>query len=160
MHLDESEQRRQRVEIVRQGLRRIGGIEELPKIEELESPRAVGYRSRARLSIEDGAIGFRAHASHRVVDVKRCLVLDPETQAELEACRSSAPVADEVEIRGHGPTVHPASLEARLQSRERVSGQPLQPPHVLLGDDARGATEEGLQVCFDAMRDPEGPRVG
>lgn len=36
-----------------------------------------GYRHRARLSYRQGALGFRAAASHDVVDIASCPVLDP-----------------------------------------------------------------------------------
>jgi 23S rRNA (uracil1939-C5)-methyltransferase len=101
LHLDEAEQLRARVEIARAALERIGGRAGLPEIEVIASPRALGYRARARVAHEAGKLGFRARASREVVDVERCAVLDPSTQAALERLRASPPRnAGETELAG------------------------------------------------------------
>jgi len=106
LHLDEAEQIRARVEIARAALERIARRAELPEIEVVRSPRALGYRARARIAYAGGRIGFRARASHEVVDVERCAVLEPETQAALERLRERRPAgAGEVEIRGFETSV-------------------------------------------------------
>jgi 23S rRNA (uracil1939-C5)-methyltransferase len=106
LHLAEAEQSRARAAIAREALARIAGRPGLPEIEVVTSPRALGYRARARLAYGAGRVGFRARASHEVVDVERCAVLDPETQAALEKLRAARPRgAGELEIRGFGPAV-------------------------------------------------------
>ncbi len=101
-HLDEATQARARLEILRDALVRIGHFDRLPAIEWLPSPRAYGYRARARMACSEGAVGFRARRSHEVVDVERCMVLDEDTQRELEALRRDPPSQGEREIRGFG----------------------------------------------------------
>ncbi len=111
-HLDESAQRRAREQILRDALQRIGGLRELPDIVHLESPRVLGYRSRARVAHAAGQVGFRAHASHRVVDVNECIVLDPATSAELARLRARRRRGHgETEIRGFGPQVRVAGRD-------------------------------------------------
>ena len=103
LHLDESEQLRARVAIARAALERIAHRAALPEIEVVASPRALGYRARARIGFERGRIGFRARGSHELVDVERCAVLDEPTQRELERLRAAPPAgAGELEIRGVG----------------------------------------------------------
>jgi 23S rRNA (uracil1939-C5)-methyltransferase len=114
LHLDESAQLSARVAIARAALERIAHRAALPEIEVVASPRALGYRARARLAFERSRIGFRARGSHEVVDVARCAVLDLATQAELDLARTTPPAGKgELEISGVGPTVELAgrSLE-------------------------------------------------
>jgi tRNA/tmRNA/rRNA uracil-C5-methylase (TrmA/RlmC/RlmD family) len=103
-HLDETAQSRARIALATEALQRIGGVRELPPIEHLPSPRALGYRARARIALQAGAIGLRARGSRDVIDVAQCPVLDAPTQAALTRLRRTAgPRADgEHEIRGFG----------------------------------------------------------
>jgi len=101
MHLDEHEQSAARVEIARSALERLGGFESLPEIERIPSPSAFGYRVRARVAHANGRVGYRARASHEVVDVDCCAVLDSRTHGVLDALRASPPSGQgEIEIRG------------------------------------------------------------
>jgi 23S rRNA (uracil1939-C5)-methyltransferase len=112
LHLDEAAQRAARAEILRDALVRIGGLAPLPRVEELPSPKGLGYRARARVAFAGGRVGFRARHSRDVVDVERCAVLDPPTQEALTRLRAAPPAgAGEVELRGFG---------ARVSVRDRV----------------------------------------
>ncbi len=112
MHVDEEEQTRARLSIVREALRRIGGLDALPPLEHFPSPTPLGYRSRARVACADGRIGFRARSSHEVVDVRRCAVLDPATQRALDELRASGSRGrGEHEIRGFDDRVQVAGRE-------------------------------------------------
>lgn len=62
------------------------GAEETP-IEWVESPRDLGYRQRARLAWQDGALGYRAARSRHVEDIDRCIVLDASLQEALTEAR-------------------------------------------------------------------------
>jgi 23S rRNA (uracil1939-C5)-methyltransferase len=106
MHLEEPAQQRAKLEIVRDALRRIGGVDVPDELRHIPSPRAFGYRSRARVAYDAGRVGFRARASHQVIDIERCAVLDPATQAALERLRTDAPRGTgEVQLRGFGDRV-------------------------------------------------------
>lgn len=103
MHLEEDVQAEARRDILLQALVRIGRRTELPPIEWIPSPRALGYRARAKVAFENGRVGFRAARSREVVDVERCAVLDGATQRELAALRASRPAGTgEMELRGFG----------------------------------------------------------
>jgi 23S rRNA (uracil1939-C5)-methyltransferase len=115
MHLDALAQRAGREALLREALARIGGLQDLPALEWIESPRELGYRARARVAHEDGRVGFRERASRRVVDVERCLVLDAPTQAQLDALRGRRPRGSgELEIRGFGARAPAAAGALRV----------------------------------------------
>jgi 23S rRNA (uracil1939-C5)-methyltransferase len=103
LHLDEAEQSRARLAIVREALERIARAESLPEFEHVASPAALAYRSRARVAHARGRVGFRARASHEVIDIEHCAVLDAATETELLRVRASRPRGEgELEIRGYG----------------------------------------------------------
>jgi len=66
------------------------------------SPAALGYRTRARMTARGGAIGFAGRRSHDIVDVERCLALDPVLDAAMQAARRAlgALVGEEGAIAG------------------------------------------------------------
>jgi len=106
LHLEESAQREARAAIAREALERIARRSDLPPIEIVASPRALGYRARARVAHGGGRLGFRARGSREIVDVERCAVLDPATQAALARLRAAPPPGEgECEIRGVGGEV-------------------------------------------------------
>jgi tRNA/tmRNA/rRNA uracil-C5-methylase (TrmA/RlmC/RlmD family) len=77
-HLRLDAQLRAKERILRESLRRIGKITSLPPITVHPSP--LNYRLRSRLHEEDGAVGFYAMRSHRVVPlVPECEVVGVET---------------------------------------------------------------------------------
>ncbi len=117
LHVDEAEQSRAHIAIARAALERIGGRVDLPEIEVVASPHALGYRARARIAHAGGRVGFRARASHEIVDVERCAVLDAETQGALTRLRESRPSgAGEVEIRGFGADVEVAGKRLEIDA--------------------------------------------
>lgn len=100
MHLSEEAQERARRQLLTDALVRIGRVKDPPPIEWLGSPRALGYRARARVAYRGGVVGFRAAGSHELIDVAKCLVLHPDAQRALDALRASKPQGEgEVEIR-------------------------------------------------------------
>ncbi len=92
-HVAYPEQLRAKAQILRDALARIGGVvtHELPAV--TPSPRAYGYRSRARLLARDGAVGFRARGSHQLCPLEACPVLAPELEAGLKELAARAPAA-------------------------------------------------------------------
>ena len=100
LHLQESVQSQARRQFLSDALKRIGGVAEVPEIESLPSEDSLGYRAVARVAVEGRRVGFRARGSHEVVDIERCAVLTPATQAMLSVLRRDPPARPEVEIRG------------------------------------------------------------
>jgi tRNA/tmRNA/rRNA uracil-C5-methylase (TrmA/RlmC/RlmD family) len=88
-------QRSLKAAVVRQQLRRLAGIdtevtvEPLPGDAEAEPGAGLGWRTRVHFAVrEDGVAGLRAHRSHEVVDIGRCLIAHPAiTELEVTARR-------------------------------------------------------------------------
>lgn len=79
-----------KAEIIRDCLRRIAGIKDIPDFE-VQSAGEWRYRGRAvwQLDNEQKTIGYYERASRRVCDVADCAVLVPELQETLEHVRKT-----------------------------------------------------------------------
>ena len=77
-------QRSLKAAVIRQQLRRMAGIDREVTVEALPGDEAgdepgdeqgLGWRTRVQFAVRgDGVAGLRAHRSHRVIDVKECLI--------------------------------------------------------------------------------------
>jgi len=76
-------------EIIRDCLRRIGGIQELPDFQIKPAPNQWHYRTRAQWQYDDvrRRLGYFESGSRRVCDVAECAVLASELQQTLESLR-------------------------------------------------------------------------
>ncbi len=90
-HLEEDAQLKAKAEAVRETLRRLGGVETLPRVT-IVPGRPWGYRLRAQLHVQDSGaeaedrgtqVGYFARGSHDLVPVERCPVLVPELEEKL-----------------------------------------------------------------------------
>ncbi|MEJ7616972.1 MAG: class I SAM-dependent RNA methyltransferase [Pyrinomonadaceae bacterium] len=83
-----------KLEIIRDCLRRIAGIDLPPGLLRIiRAPDEWRYRARAQwqFDAERGAFGYYERGTHRVVDVAACPVLVPELQNALEQLRKDTP---------------------------------------------------------------------
>jgi len=116
---------------------RIGGVT-------LASGGAVperGYRTTLRLALDrDGAPGFRAGRSHRVIDTDRCLVAHPDLEALLPHLR--LPGADELVLR----------IGARTGERLARWTPPDLPRPRDLPDDVRCGRDAAVHEVVDGVR--------
>jgi len=78
-----------KAEIIKDCLRRIGGIQELPQFEITPAPNQWHYRSRAQWQYDRAGnrLGYFESGSRRVCDVADCAVLVPELQNLLSFLR-------------------------------------------------------------------------
>ena len=78
-----------KVEIIRDCLHRLAGLDPVPKIEIEPSPHEWHYRARAnwQVDVTTKEIGYFERGSNRVCDVEFCAVLVPELQTTLESVR-------------------------------------------------------------------------
>lgn len=85
-----------KVEIIRDCLRRIAAIEEVPPFEITPAPNQWHYRARAQWQYDSvrRRLGYFEGNSHRVCDVAECAVLVPELQRELETLREQMSQGD------------------------------------------------------------------
>ena len=100
--------------ILREALTRTGRFETLPELSFVASDSPVAYRSRIRLHIDRGRIGFFAPQSRELVEIPGCLVAHEALDAALRALREVvAPYAAEL------------SLFSELELRVAPAGPPL-----------------------------------
>jgi 23S rRNA (uracil1939-C5)-methyltransferase len=139
-HLTYEAQLAAKVAIVRDCLRRIGGIEPLPDIPIVQSPRQWGYRARAEWQYDGDArlIGSYERGTHRICEGNECQVLRPELTAVLDRLRER--------LRNGALPSGRAEIRAALGDE----GTTLSPP--LLGEPERAlsVTVGGERYRFDA----------
>jgi 23S rRNA (uracil1939-C5)-methyltransferase len=90
MALELEAQRALKAQRLSRALTSAGAPEGFPLTIETVGP-TLGYRSRARLAFrrlaQRSLVGYREHAGHQLVDVDRCLVLDPALASTLTLLR-------------------------------------------------------------------------
>jgi 23S rRNA (uracil1939-C5)-methyltransferase len=101
-------------------LRRLGRLEPPAPVAITASPSPYGYRSRARVLVEAGQVGFRRRRSHALCVVRRCPVLLPELDAKLHEMALRPPRrSGEWELASGEGQARAVPLSAR--GRERVT---------------------------------------
>jgi 23S rRNA (uracil1939-C5)-methyltransferase len=95
-HIEAGAQRSLKSGIVRDALRRIGGLEAVPEHATVELP-PWAFRTTLRLGVTNGRAGFREARSHASVAVEGCLVAHPILVPLITDARY--PKADEVLLR-------------------------------------------------------------
>lgn len=90
-HVEYSAQLAAKAKIVADAFARIGGIALPQPVSITPSPAAYGYRSRARVLVERGRVGFRKRRSHALCATARCPILTPPLEAELAALAAKPP---------------------------------------------------------------------
>jgi 23S rRNA (uracil1939-C5)-methyltransferase len=109
--------------ILRDALTRIGKLAAVPEqIEMRGSPMAYGYRSRARVVVEEAGVGFRCRGSHRVCPTTHCPVLVPELDATLAALARDpqAPRGEWELAAGDSGEVSLLAPEGRTRREEKI----------------------------------------
>lgn len=111
MVLPVAEQRRQKLEILKEALRRTGKIDWGGPLELVAGEAAEGYRGRVRLQVGAGRVGFYHRASHELIEPDVCRVSTARVNAALGAVRELA-------------RLHPDALPAFawLEVREATDG--------------------------------------
>ncbi|MDY7093807.1 MAG: TRAM domain-containing protein [Acidobacteriota bacterium] len=93
-HLEDALQTRLKAQALLETLRRVGRLEEVPKIR-VRAAQPWGYRLRTQLHTEvvDGEVqvGYHARGSNRLVPVSQCPILVPELEGQLLTLASRLP---------------------------------------------------------------------
>jgi len=146
-HATPAAQRSLKAAVVRQQLRRLAGldtevtVEALPGDADAQPDAGLGWRTRVQFAVrEDGVAGLRAHRSHEVIDIGRCLIAHPaitdlgltgrrwEGVASVEAVVAAGSGERAVIISGKGKRGGEASVgEIAADSVLRRSGRGLTP---------------------------------
>jgi 23S rRNA (uracil1939-C5)-methyltransferase len=93
MHLTPEAQRREKLALLDDALRRIAGDPQRPSsVEVVDSKAQSGYRCRLRLHVDKhGQVGMLSARSHRVVPIERCLVADDAINAAITQLAAASP---------------------------------------------------------------------
>jgi 23S rRNA (uracil1939-C5)-methyltransferase len=73
--------------ILTNNLKKISGIQQLPRICPFTSP-AFGYRTKSVLKVRNGKIGFLQKGSHRIVEIDKCLLMPGEGKDWIPVVRN------------------------------------------------------------------------
>jgi len=79
-----------KVGILRDALTRTGRFEELPVLDFVAAEQPLAYRSRIRVHVVRGRLGFFAPASRELVEIPGCAVAQPELERALLTLRTIA----------------------------------------------------------------------
>jgi 23S rRNA (uracil1939-C5)-methyltransferase len=93
-HVEYAAQLDAKVKIVRDAFERIAGAAVPAQLAITPSPAEYGYRSRARVFVEGGRVGFRRRRSHTLCESDRCPILAPPLQQELARLAGSKTAPD------------------------------------------------------------------
>jgi 23S rRNA (uracil1939-C5)-methyltransferase len=100
-HIDYAEQLRLKTAVVREQLRRIGGLPDVPVLPAIGSPEPWYYRNHARFSLDrDGHLGFVMRGRRRVLPIENCYIMQPPILGVLHALQSAGlPKLHQVAVR-------------------------------------------------------------
>lgn len=137
LHIEYTAQLRHKLGLLRDALSRVGKLDALPELSIEPSPRALAYRNRIRVHVEQGKVGFREFGSHDLVDVVSCAVAAPELDRALSRFRA---------VLAAQPSL-PASFEAELRVAPS-DDRPLVRLSIVPGNNLLAALEQEFVVAF------------
>jgi 23S rRNA (uracil1939-C5)-methyltransferase len=118
-HINDSIQTNFKEKILKEILKRLGGLKETPPITVAPLPHPYGYRARIQLKAKGGAMGYYQERSHRIVEIDHCPIAHPlvnQIILSLRKAPSSFFQMEEIEINvspeeGKGVLIlHPLSF--------------------------------------------------
>ena len=87
-HIDYAHQLETKSRQVRDLLRRIGKLNDVPTRAIVPSPAEYAYRNRITVHVENGVIGYFRRDSHQLIDVERCPIAMDDVNRELKDLRA------------------------------------------------------------------------
>ncbi|MEY2546529.1 MAG: rRNA (uracil1939-C5)-methyltransferase [Verrucomicrobiota bacterium] len=125
---------------VRDVLRRIGKIDNVPLQPIVPSPEQYGYRNRITVHAQDGIVGFFRRDSHRLIDIERCPISREEVNRALAELRASNPRDGHYTLRGESrPRVFSQTNDAVANALRDLIDKMTPPNQELLIDAFCGA---------------------
>ena len=122
-------QRSLKAAVIRQQLRRLAGIDREVTVEPLpgdagaEGGAGLGWRTRVQFAVRaDGVAGLRAHRSHEVIDIGRCLIAHPAiTELGVTGLRWEGAASVEAVVAG-GSAERAVIITADRKAHGRAGG--------------------------------------
>jgi 23S rRNA (uracil1939-C5)-methyltransferase len=123
-HIEYQEQLRAKETLVREQLRRIGGLNDIPLLPIIPSPDEWRYRQRLRFHVDrEGRVGLLAPHSHNVVTIDSCLVAWEALPSQLRVVRewiaSLRTLVSQVELAVEDPAARPEEQRVVVLGRTR-----------------------------------------
>ncbi len=122
LHIAYEEQLAQKVEIVREALRRVGRIEPPPLSIEPSPP--LGSRARAQVHRQGATRGYMAARSTQLVKVETCPIVTPEIDA-IFAGTAPVPDSERFTVFGTGRALAVEGLDDERDLTVSVNGRPI-----------------------------------
>ncbi|HUL38179.1 MAG TPA: 23S rRNA (uracil(1939)-C(5))-methyltransferase RlmD [Thermodesulfobacteriota bacterium] len=123
-HIDYSIHGELKKEILKESLKRLGSLKEIPLISVAPSPQSYDYRIRVQLKVKGKSMGYYQEGSHRIVKIDHCPISHPLVNQIIqnlwEESVPSLPI-EEIEINvspmeGRGALLfHPLSFDQRME---------------------------------------------
>ncbi len=162
-HLEEDVQLKAKAQAVRETLRRLGGVETLPKVTVVPG-RPWGYRLRTQLHVDEDPerglrIGYYGRGSHQLEPVEQCPVLVPELEGALSV------LPEHLRDVRHRRVDLTAGDDARWTASPPIEGLPQGEVETRIGDfvyayDARCFFQSHRQLIPALLEHALGPETG
>lgn len=121
-HAAPAAQRAMKADVIAEQLSRLAGLEVDVTVEPVE-PTALGWRTRMQYAVDHGTVGLRAHRSHDLIEIDRCLIAGPGADVTV-AREHLQPRARSIEVEtGDNARSTVTAVDARRR-RTTVAGGP------------------------------------
>jgi 23S rRNA (uracil1939-C5)-methyltransferase len=125
-HIEYDEQLRLKTEVVREQMRRIGHLPDVPVRPMLPSPEVWNYRNHARFSVDRaGFLGFIMRGRKRMLRIENCHIMQPPIvdvlhalQGDFEPASTIDPAAEPP--RGRLPKLHQVAVRLGVNSGDML----------------------------------------
>ena len=129
-HIDYAEQLRLKTEVVREQMRRIGHLPDVPVLPALGSPSPWYYRNHARFSVDrDGFLGFVMRGRKRVLRIENCYIMQPpivevlhtlQQPAETDSEADDGTDGDRGREKGRLPRLHQVAVRVGVNTGDML----------------------------------------
>jgi 23S rRNA (uracil1939-C5)-methyltransferase len=97
-HINDSIQTNLKEEILKEILKRLGGLKQTPPITVAPSPHPYGYRVRVQVKAKGEAMGYYQERSHRIVEIDHCPIAHPLVNQIILSLRKAPSSFSRMEI--------------------------------------------------------------
>jgi 23S rRNA (uracil1939-C5)-methyltransferase len=89
-HIDYSVHGELKKEILREILKRLGKLKEIPPIRVTSSPKSYAYRVRVQLKVKGKSMGYYQEGTHRIVEIDHCPISNPFVNQIIRSLREES----------------------------------------------------------------------
>lgn len=85
-------------ELVAEALRKFSGYKDVVVEPTVPSPLVFRYRNRIQVHVQGSTVGFHARGTHRIIDIKDCLITEEPLVKKIGEIRSGKVAGDRIQI--------------------------------------------------------------